>query len=61
MPTTRADPSTSAPPEFPGSDRAGEALRVADRHHQLTDAKLDGVAERGRCEIAALGPQHRQI
>ena len=31
-----------------GRDRAREAVRVADRDHELADAQLGGVAERGR-------------
>ena len=82
IPTTRAAPSTSAPPELPGlsaasvwitfstmrrgpprrpdrertaqsadhagGDRAGEPLRIADRHHELADPQGGGVAERPR-------------
>src|SRR3954465_8916922 len=35
-----------------GRDRAGEAVRVADRDHELTDAQPLRIAELGRSEVA---------
>ena len=94
IPTTLAELSTSAPPEFPGlsaasvwitlsmwrtvrparagqraaerrhdagGDRAGEPVRVADRHHQLADAQLLGLASVGRDEAVAVGPEHGEV
>ena len=42
-------------------DRAGEAVRVADRDHELADAQPFGVAQLGGDEIVRLGPQHREV
>ena len=44
-----------------GRDRALEAVRVADRHHQLAHPQLIRVAELGRGEPAVLGPHDRQV
>ena len=41
--------------------RAGEAVRVADRDHELADAQRRGVAQLGGVERGALGPQQREI
>src|SRR5690606_41691843 len=35
-----------------GGDRAGEAERVADRHHRFADLQVVGGAERRRLEVA---------
>ena len=42
-------------------DRAGQAHRVADRHHQLADAQLFGVAQLQRLKSAGPGPDHGQV
>ncbi len=44
-----------------GGDAAGEAERIADRHHQLADAQRRGIAEPCRLEVAVLGHQHREV
>ena len=42
-------------------DRAGEAVRVADRDDELTDAEALGVAELRRHEVLGVGTKHREI
>ena len=44
-----------------GGDRAGEAVRVADRHDELADAQRGGVAELGRRVRLAVGAQHGEV
>ena len=44
-----------------GRDRAGEAVRVADRDHELADAQSLCVAELGRREIAPVDAQHGEV
>ena len=44
-----------------GGHRALEAVRVADRDHQLADAQPLGVAELGRDELAVLGADHGEV
>jgi hypothetical protein len=44
-----------------GRDRAGEAVRVADRDDELADAQPLGVAELGGHEVARVGAQHREV
>ena len=44
-----------------GGDRAGVAVRVADRHHELADAQRGRVAELGRLEARRLGAQDGEV
>jgi hypothetical protein len=41
--------------------RPGEAVRVADRHHELSDPQALGVAEVSRGEVVRLRAQHGEI
>ena len=44
-----------------GRDRAGQAHRVADGHHELADAQTVGVAERGRRRTGAVHPDDGEV
>ena len=44
-----------------GGHRPREAVRVADRDHELADLEVVGVAELGGHEVAVLDAQHRQV
>ena len=42
-------------------DRALEAVRVADRDHELADPQALGVAELGRDQVVAVGADHGEV
>jgi hypothetical protein len=44
-----------------GGHRAREAVRVADRHHELADAEPLGVAELGGRELAGIGAEDSEV
>src|SRR6185436_18220736 len=44
-----------------GGHRAGEAVRVPDRDDELSHAKVLGVAEDRRSEVASLGAQYGEV
>jgi hypothetical protein len=44
-----------------GRHRAGEAVRVADRDHELPDPERGGVAERRRGRRGLVGAQHGEV